>query len=170
MLLTFSNQVFTQLQIVGVLCKTLHIHYSSHFIDRDWVLHKGIVISRVISNHKGKQIDKRVEECLPDWGIDKLCRSTGDNTGSKGLAVQFLRNKISIRYGSILDRKYIHMRFVYVELIVRMYINFIYFLDINSASFYIVMIQFLFLQWFGFLLYSFGLVSFCIGLPSFLFF
>ena len=76
----------------------------SHFIDKDWNLHKKILNFCVISSHKGEAIGRRIEECLVDWGIQKLCTLTVDNATSNDTAITYLKRKFFKRNESYFRR------------------------------------------------------------------
>ena len=79
-----------------------------HFLDTDWKLNKKILNFFSISSHRGDAIDKAIEKCLRDWGIDKIFTVTVDNASSNDVAVAYLKKKFNQVGTSILQGKYLH--------------------------------------------------------------
>ena len=52
---------------------------TAHFIDNDWNLQKKIIGFFLVKVHRGKDIGKSLENCLAEWGIDKVFTITVDN-------------------------------------------------------------------------------------------
>lgn len=55
---------------------------TAHWIDDEWRLQKRILNFCSVADHKGETLWKIVEECLLDWGIDRLFTITVDNASS----------------------------------------------------------------------------------------
>lgn len=100
-----TTDAWTSNQNLSYMCLT------SHFIGKDWNLHKKILNFCVISSHKGEAIGRRIEECLVDWGIQKLCTLTIDNATSNDTTITYLKRKFFKRDDSfILGGRYFQMR------------------------------------------------------------
>ncbi|KAJ8631852.1 hypothetical protein MRB53_025175 [Persea americana] len=100
-----TTDAWTSNQNLSYMCLT------SHWIDKDWNLHKKILNFCVISSHKGEAIGRRIEECLVDWGIQKLCTLTVDNATSNDTAITYLKRKFFKRNDSfILGGRYFQLR------------------------------------------------------------
>ncbi|KAM2857619.1 hypothetical protein PS2_001838 [Malus domestica] len=88
---------------------------TAHFIDDDWMLHKKILNFCVIPNHKGESIAQLLEECLVEWGIEKVLTITVDNASANDSGLRDLVHRISgwgIHNALLHDGKYLHMRCV----------------------------------------------------------
>ncbi|KAH9780887.1 BED-type domain-containing protein [Citrus sinensis] len=85
---------------------------TAHFIDEEWVLHKRILTFTPISNHKGDAIGKLIENCLIDWGIEKLFTITVDNASANTLAISYMKKKLANWSGNsmVLNGLYMHVR------------------------------------------------------------
>ncbi|XP_050897785.1 zinc finger BED domain-containing protein RICESLEEPER 2-like [Lathyrus oleraceus] len=68
--------------------------------------------SRLIPNHKGDTVGRKIEEVLRDWGIRNVSTITVDNATSNDVAVAYLHRKISTMNGTMGDGKCFHMRCV----------------------------------------------------------
>jgi len=64
----------------------------AHWIDNEWNLYKRILNFYQVSNHMGETIGQVIENCLLDWGIDKLLTVTVDNTSSNSVTISYLKN------------------------------------------------------------------------------
>ncbi|KAL0444205.1 UNVERIFIED_CONTAM: putative AC transposase [Sesamum latifolium] len=82
---------------------------TAHWIDNDWELQKRIIIFCIVENHKGETIGKQIEECLHEWGIDKVCTITVDNASSNDRAIAHLKKKCKWK-DVILNNDCMHMR------------------------------------------------------------
>lgn len=80
---------------------------TAHWIDKEWKLQKRVISFRLIDNHKGDTIGAQVEECLHDWGIDKIMTITVDNASSNDTAIGYLKRHLR---SNVLNGLYIHMR------------------------------------------------------------
>ena len=102
--LKFSSQrvsltidTWTSLQKVNYMCLT------AHFLDNDWNLNKKILNFLTISSHRGDAIDKAIEKCLHDWGIDRVFTVTVDNASSNDVVVAYLKKKLNQSRTSIIQ-------------------------------------------------------------------
>ena len=55
---------------------------TSHFIDRNWTLHKNIINFCPISSHKVVDMADCITNCLLEWGLDNVFTITVDNASS----------------------------------------------------------------------------------------
>ena len=95
--------------------QTNYMVLTAHFIDDDWMLHKKILNFCVIPNHKGESIAQLLEECLVEWGIEKVLTITVDNASANDSGLRDLVHRISgwgIPNALLHDGKYLHMRCV----------------------------------------------------------
>ena len=102
-----TTDTWTSIQNVNYMVLT------AHYIDGGWVLQKKVLNFCVIPNHKGESIGKLLEECVVDWGLDKILTITVDNASANDSGLrEFIRR---IRGGNISllhEGKYLHMRCV----------------------------------------------------------
>ncbi|KAL0287490.1 UNVERIFIED_CONTAM: Zinc finger BED domain-containing protein DAYSLEEPER [Sesamum angustifolium] len=84
-----TTDTWTSLQNLNYMCLT------AHWIDSDWELHKRIINFCIVENHKGETIRKQIEECLHEWGIDKVCTITVDSASSNDRAIAHLKKNES---------------------------------------------------------------------------
>ncbi|KAL0345731.1 UNVERIFIED_CONTAM: putative AC9 transposase [Sesamum radiatum] len=98
-----TTDTWTSLQNLNYMCLT------AHWIDSDWELQKRIINFCIVENHKGETIGKQIEECLHEWGIDKVCTITVDNASSNDRAIAHLKKKCKWK-DVILNNDYMHMR------------------------------------------------------------
>ncbi|BFG30968.1 hypothetical protein CerSpe_172420 [Prunus speciosa] len=85
---------------------------TAHFIDSEWKMHKRVLNFCVISNHQGPTIGKLIENCLLEWGIEKVLAITVDNASANKVAINWVRSKLNRRAKAepVLQGKYLHVR------------------------------------------------------------
>ena len=64
---------------------------TAHFIDKYWKLHKRIINSLKVPNHKGVTIGREIEACMLEWGMDSIFTVTVDNATSNDGALYYLK-------------------------------------------------------------------------------
>ena len=82
---------------------------TGHFIDDDWKLHKRILNFCQVEDHKGETIDRKIELCLHEWGINGIFTLTVDNASSNGATIKFLENVTKDWEGTVLEHEFLHM-------------------------------------------------------------
>ncbi|KAL0290415.1 UNVERIFIED_CONTAM: Zinc finger BED domain-containing protein RICESLEEPER 2 [Sesamum calycinum] len=97
-----TTDTWTSLQNLNYMCLT------TYWIDGDWELQKRIINFYIVENHKENDW-KKIEECLHEWGIDKVCTITVDNASSNDRAIAHLKKKCKWK-DVILNNDYMHMR------------------------------------------------------------
>ncbi|CAL8173969.1 unnamed protein product [Prunus armeniaca] len=87
---------------------------TAHFIDCEWKMHKRVLNFCVISNHQGPTIGKLIENCLLEWGIEKVLAITVDNVSANKVTINWVRSKLNRRAKAepILQGKYLHVRYL----------------------------------------------------------
>ncbi|CAL9031640.1 unnamed protein product [Prunus brigantina] len=68
---------------------------TAHFVDFDYKMHKRILNFCVIDSHKWESIGKLLENCLIDWGHEKILTITADNVAVNTKAIEYVRKKIN---------------------------------------------------------------------------
>jgi hypothetical protein len=79
--LCLTTDTWTSIQNIN------YISLTAHWIDNEWNLHKRILNFYQVSNHMGEIIGQVIENCLLDWGIDKLLTVTFDNASSNSVTI-----------------------------------------------------------------------------------
>lgn len=102
--ISISVTACTSTQRVNYMCLT------AYFIDDDWNLHKRILNVCSIAGDKSEELGKLVEECLLDWGFDRIFTVTVDSDSSRDAAITHLVKKFD-RWGTnLLGGKYVRIR------------------------------------------------------------
>lgn len=83
---------------------------TAHFTDSEWNLHKKIISFFLVKGHKGDDIGKALEQCLMEWGINKVMTITVDNASANDGGVGYIQKKMIKTGNSIAEGKYFHMR------------------------------------------------------------
>ncbi|VVA36973.1 PREDICTED: zinc finger BED domain-containing, partial [Prunus dulcis] len=85
---------------------------TAHFVDSDYKMHKRILNFCVIDSHKWESIGKLLENCLIDWGHEKILTITADNAAANTKAIEYVRKKINgwKDSNSVLGGVHMHMR------------------------------------------------------------
>ena len=84
--LFLTTDTWTSIQNINYMSLT------AHWIDNEWKLHKRILNFCQVSNHTGEVIGQVIENCLLEWGIDKLFTVTVDNASSNNVTISYLKN------------------------------------------------------------------------------
>ena len=108
-MVSLTTDTWTSIQNINYMVLT------AHFIDVNWMLHKRILNFCVIPNHKGESISRLLEECLVEWGIEKILTITVDNASSNDAGLKDLIKRISswrVPNALLHDGKNLHMRCV----------------------------------------------------------
>jgi hypothetical protein len=83
---------------------------TAHWIDNDWNLHKRILNFCQVSNHMGETIGQVNENCLLEWGIDKLLTITLNNASSNNVTISYLKNVMKDWPTNTLSNEHLHVR------------------------------------------------------------
>ncbi|KAL6282829.1 hypothetical protein ACE6H2_013758 [Prunus campanulata] len=84
-----TTDTWTSVQNVNYMVLT------AHFVDSDYKMHKRILNFCVIDSHKWESIGKLLENCLIDWGHEKILTITADNAAANTKAIDYVRKKIN---------------------------------------------------------------------------
>jgi hypothetical protein len=87
-----------------------YMSLTTHWIDNEWNLHKRILNFCQVYNHMGDTIGQVIENCLLDWGIDKLLTVTVDNASSNSVTISYLKNVMKDWPTNILSNEHLHVR------------------------------------------------------------
>jgi hypothetical protein len=100
----FTTNMWTSVQNLDYMC------IIAHFIDHDWKLQKKILSFRLVQDHKGKTIGRELEECMFEWGIDRILTITVDNVTSNDTPIDWLKRRTLSWKETICGHEFIHMR------------------------------------------------------------
>ncbi|KAF6175459.1 hypothetical protein GIB67_021949 [Kingdonia uniflora] len=115
-----TTDMWTLIQNLGYMVLT------AHFVDKDWKLQKKIINFRVLPHpHKGEAIAKAVENCLLEWGIEKVMTITLDNAKNNDSCITELKKRLNKRNGLLLGGEFFHIRYFahVINLVVRDGVN-----------------------------------------------
>ncbi|KAH9651254.1 BED-type domain-containing protein [Citrus sinensis] len=104
---SLTTDIWTSVQNMSYMVIT------AHFIDSDWCLHRKIISFSVIEDHKGKSIGKKIESCLLEWGIERVCAITVDNASGNDVAIDYVKNQMLMWKNVdalVLQGDYMHVR------------------------------------------------------------
>ena len=75
-------------------------------------LYKRILSFTPITNHKGDGIEKLIETCLIDWGIERLFTITVDNASANNVAITYVKKKLAnwSMNSMVFNGLYMHVR------------------------------------------------------------
>ncbi|KAG6436193.1 hypothetical protein SASPL_101078 [Salvia splendens] len=85
---------------------------TSHFIDKEWRLHKKVISFFDITSHKGDDIAKVLIKALTNWGIQRLFCCTMDNAKNNSVAIKEMKSTINARGMLVSNGQYFHQRCV----------------------------------------------------------
>jgi len=102
--LCLTTDTWTSIQNINYMCLT------AHWIDNEWNLHKRILNFCQVSNHMGETIGQVIENCMLEWGIDKVLTVTVDNASSNNVTISFLKNVMKDWPTNILSNEHLHVR------------------------------------------------------------
>ena len=92
-------------------CQNLHyMCLTAHFVDEDWRPQKKVLNYCVVPNRRVETIRKAIEQCLLDWGIERVFCVTIDNASSNDISIQYLVGPICDWSGAILRGLHMQLR------------------------------------------------------------
>ncbi|XP_068340480.1 zinc finger BED domain-containing protein DAYSLEEPER-like [Pyrus communis] len=80
-----------------------------HFIDGNWELHKKILNFRVVRDVNEEKVGELIAACLVEWGLERVLTVSVDNVSANDAAINFMKTKLKILAGNLLDGEFIHM-------------------------------------------------------------
>lgn len=83
---------------------------TTHFIDKDWKLHKRILNFVMIENYRGDTIGKTIEQCLLQCRIENIFTITMDNALVNDKTLVYLKRRLRSWNGLLCDGDYIQLR------------------------------------------------------------
>jgi hypothetical protein len=103
---SLTTDTWTAKNSMNYMCVT------AHFIDNEWNLQKRIIGFFPIKGHRGEDIGKSLENCLADWGIEKVFTISVDNASANNGAIKYMQRVLNESKGCIAEGEYLHMRCV----------------------------------------------------------
>ncbi|CAN1294021.1 Zinc finger BED domain-containing protein RICESLEEPER 2 [Linum perenne] len=103
---SITIDTWTSVQNLNYMCIT------THYVGKDWKLHKKIINFTKITSHKGDDIGAKLAECLEEWGLKNVFTVTVDNASTNDVACTFLKNKLETWGTSFMNGRYLHVRCV----------------------------------------------------------
>ncbi|KAJ9541479.1 hypothetical protein OSB04_027985 [Centaurea solstitialis] len=92
-------------------CQNLHyMCLTAHLIDDSWVLQKKILNYCVVPDTKGDTLGRAIEQCLLEWGLERVLTITVDNASSNNVSVQYVKKTVNQWGGAILGGQHMHLR------------------------------------------------------------
>ncbi|CAM8888020.1 unnamed protein product [Rhodiola kirilowii] len=67
---------------------------TAHFVDSAWKMQKRILSFKVIPNHRGESIGCLLEDCLLEWGVDRVLTISVDNASANKVAIDYVRERM----------------------------------------------------------------------------
>ncbi|CAM8901941.1 unnamed protein product [Rhodiola kirilowii] len=67
---------------------------TAHFVDSAWKMQKRILSFKVIPNHHGESIGCLLEDCLLEWGVDRVLTISVDNASANKVAIDYIRERM----------------------------------------------------------------------------
>ena len=83
-----TTDTWTSIQNINYMVVT------AHFLDSDWKLHKRIINFCSITSHKGDDIGRVLEQCLLQWGLNRIFTITVDNASSNDVAINYMKRRL----------------------------------------------------------------------------
>ena len=77
---------------------------TTQWIDDDWKLQRRILNFCSVADHKGETLGKRVEECLLEWGIDRIFTVIVDNASSNDKLIEYMEEVYKDWNGVVLKK------------------------------------------------------------------
>ncbi|CAN1262025.1 Zinc finger BED domain-containing protein RICESLEEPER 2 [Linum perenne] len=85
---------------------------TTHYVGKDWKLHKRIINFTKITSHRGDDIGAKIAEFLEEWVLTNLFTVTLDNASANDVACTFLKEKLETWGNSFMDGRYLLVRCV----------------------------------------------------------
>ncbi|KAG2709415.1 hypothetical protein I3760_05G238000 [Carya illinoinensis] len=101
---SFTTDTWTSIQNISYMCIT------AHYIDSEWQLRKRIIGFKEIIDHKGASIGALMDDCLKDWGIQKVLCISVDNASANDTAIEWFKRNTSMKADVIRNHEFIHVR------------------------------------------------------------
>ncbi|KAG2712928.1 hypothetical protein I3760_04G148800 [Carya illinoinensis] len=88
---SFMIDTWSSIKNISYMCIT------AHYIDSSWTLRKHIIGFKEINDHKGASIGVEIDDCLKDWGIQKVLCITVDNANANDTAIEWFKRNTIVR-------------------------------------------------------------------------
>ncbi|KAG2710559.1 hypothetical protein I3760_04G033100 [Carya illinoinensis] len=101
---SFTTDTWTSVQNVSYMCIT------AHYIDNGWNLKKQIIGFKEIVDYKGASIGAEMDDCLKDWGIQKVLCITVNSASSNDTAIEWFKQNTRVKDDVIRNHEFIHIQ------------------------------------------------------------
>ncbi|CAM8886096.1 unnamed protein product [Rhodiola kirilowii] len=86
--LCLTTDTWTSVQNINYMVVT------AHFVDSAWKMQKRILSFKVIPKHRGESIGCLLEDCLLEWGVDRVLTISVDNASANKVAIDYIRERM----------------------------------------------------------------------------
>jgi hypothetical protein len=101
---SLTADTWTSIQNLCYMCIT------AHFIDNNWTLQSRVLSFCQVTSHSGDVIANTIDNCLTDWGLNRVLTITLDNASSNDLGIKHLKKKLLSCNSLLLKGEYLHLR------------------------------------------------------------
>ena len=82
---------------------------TTHWINKNWNLHKRIINFCPITSHRGEDLGKSISKCLHEWGLHHIFTVTVDNAGSNSVAITELSKQLTKWGTNLMGGSHLHI-------------------------------------------------------------
>ncbi|CAM8929371.1 unnamed protein product [Rhodiola kirilowii] len=103
--LCLTTDTWTSVQNINYMVVT------AHFVDSAWKMQKRILSFKVIPNHRGESIGCLLEDCLLEWGVDRVLTISVDNASANKVAIDYIRERmLGWQIAPLVSGIYLHIK------------------------------------------------------------
>ncbi|CAM8982292.1 unnamed protein product [Rhodiola kirilowii] len=103
--LCLTTDTWTSVQNINYMVVT------AHFVDSAWKMQKRILSFKAIPNHRGESIGCLLEDCLLEWGVDRVLTISVDNASANKVAIDYIRERmLGWEISPLLGGIYLHIK------------------------------------------------------------
>ncbi|CAM8990745.1 unnamed protein product [Rhodiola kirilowii] len=103
--LCLTTDTWTSVQNINYMVVT------AHFVDSAWKMQKRILSFKVIPNHRGESIGCLLEDCLLEWGVDRVLTISVDNASANKVAIDYIRERmLGWEISPLVGGMYLHIK------------------------------------------------------------
>uniref|UniRef100_A0A3Q7I4T0 BED-type domain-containing protein n=1 Tax=Solanum lycopersicum TaxID=4081 RepID=A0A3Q7I4T0_SOLLC len=100
---SLTTDTWTSIQRINYMVIT------SHWIDKNWTLHKRIINFCPITSHRGEDLEKSISKCLNEWGLHHIFTVTVDNAGSNSVGITELSKQLTKWGTNLMGGSHLHI-------------------------------------------------------------
>jgi hypothetical protein len=87
-----------------------YICLTAHFISKDWILTKRVLIHLCPPSYNGNSLSDMILNLLQEWGINKkIFTITLDNASVNDHCVELLKQKLNIKRALLCEGEFLHL-------------------------------------------------------------